>query len=79
MTWRGLAKKKLLGYIFLVYVLFAMFDSWTTVPTVQQLLTSNVPSTSLTVCPPPYTVSVGDVPGPGTLDSKTHSIDNITQ
>ena len=30
-------------------------------------------------CPPPYTLTVGDVSGPGSVDTKTHSMKNISR
>ena len=77
MTCRCLAKKRVVCYLFLVYVLSVLLDYWTE-ETEDTLVTSDTPDTR-TVCPPPYTLSVGDVPGPGSVDTKTHSMNNITE
>ena len=75
MTCRGSTKKSYLACSVLIYVLFLIYDYWPSIP-------PSVPETMPKIkpaCPPPYTLAVGDVPGPGSVDRKTHSVGNITR
>eukprot|EP00090_Calanus_glacialis_P047331 TRINITY_DN9771_c0_g1_i2.p1 TRINITY_DN9771_c0_g1~~TRINITY_DN9771_c0_g1_i2.p1 ORF type:complete len:263 (+),score=49.82 TRINITY_DN9771_c0_g1_i2:35-823(+) len=74
MACRGAGRGKYLACAFLLYFLFSLYDLWLIVPDSVSMTTPHThPS-----CPPPYTLAVGDVSGPGSVDTKTHRIRNIT-
>ena len=75
MLYKVLCKKKFLFYGILIYVFLSVLELWLFTP----LQTIPSPRPDQLDCPAPFTLAVGDVPGPGSVDSHIHNMENITR